>query len=325
MSAGRKILVTGGSGFVGTNLVDYFIREGKDVCNFDILPPRNSQHFPYWKTVDIRNKKELIDGVASFQPDIILHCAARTDLGEAQNLDGYSANIDGVCHLIDAIRIAGTVDRAIFFSSQLVCQLGYTPVGIEDYHPSTLYGQSKVLGEKSVRNADAFCPTWMIVRPTSLWGPWFDIPYKQLFNTIRRGFYVHPQGVHTLKQWGFIGNTVYQVQRLLDAPQRLVHGMTFYMADYEPVELRVFTDQIQVALGAHPIRSIPPNLLRGMGKIGDAMQRLGWRNPPLTSFRVYNIISDELQDVNPLQLVAGALPYTVDQGIQETANWLRSN
>jgi GlcNAc-P-P-Und epimerase len=320
-----KILITGGSGFVGTNLVDFFTRNGFEVRNLDINPPRKPDQSPFWKSVDIRNSKLLSDEIHSFKPNIVLHCAARTDLSEKRNLDGYSANFDGVCHLVDAIRNVGTVDQVIFFSSQLVCRIGYEPKDFEDYQPTTLYGRSKALGEKIVKIASDFGPTWTIVRPTSLWGPWFDVPYKSFFTTIRKGFYVHPKGIQTRKQWGFIGNTVFQVKKLLESPKHTVHKKIFYMADFEPIDLHTFADKVQNALSAPPIHDVPLSVLKTAAALGDLAKKCGWQNPPLTNFRLNNIVIDEIQDLEPLRQVIGDLPYSLDDGIKETANWIEEN
>jgi GlcNAc-P-P-Und epimerase len=317
-----KILITGGSGFVGTNLVDFFIINGLEVRNFDINPPRKSDQSPSWKSVDIRISKLLSDEIYSFKPNIVLHCAARTDLNEKNNLDEYSANFDGVCNLIEAIRRVGTVDRVIFFSSQLVCRIGYEPKDFDDYQPTTLYGRSKALGEKIVKIASDFGPIWTIVRPTSLWGPWFDVPYKSFFTTIRRGLYIHPKGIRTRKQWGYIGNTVHQIKRLLESPKQIVHRKIFYMADFEPVDLRIFADKVQVALGAPPIHDFPLGVLKTAATLGDITKMCGWQNPPLSNFRLNNILIDELQDLDPLRQVVGDLQYSLDDGIKETVEWM---
>ena len=49
----KKFLVTGGSGFIGTNLMDAFLSQGYQVVNLDSTKPAKSQHLPYWKQIDI--------------------------------------------------------------------------------------------------------------------------------------------------------------------------------------------------------------------------------------------------------------------------------
>ena len=129
---------------------------------------------------------------ASFRPELVIHLAAKTVLDERANLTHFAANIQGVQNMIDAIQSAGSVERTFFASSRLVCRLGYMPKGDIDYQPSTLYGLSKVRGEQLVRAAPSGLGTWTILRPTGIWGPWFGAPYRDFFNSIRHGRYVHP-------------------------------------------------------------------------------------------------------------------------------------
>jgi nucleoside-diphosphate-sugar epimerase len=182
-----------------------------------------------------------------------------------------------------------------------------------------------MLGERIVRTADEFGATWCIVRPTSIWGPWFDVPYKNFFTAIARNMYFHPSGVRTLKQWGFVLNSVYQGQKLLEAPQEVIQKKVFYLADFEPLELRKFADMVQQIFGSRPIRTMPINLLKLLARAGDLVKKLGWHNPPLTSFRLQNIVTDELCDTTGLQSIVGKLPYTVEQGIKITVDWMRNN
>ena len=180
-----KILITGGSGFIGTNLVERFIQNGYEVLNLDILPPRNKSHQPFWKKIDINEREDLANVVQEFRPKFILHFAARTDLRESESLAGYSENYIGVRNLIFAVKNISTVERIIFASSQLVCKIGYQPLNEDDYCPTTLYGTSKVIGEQIIRSVDEFGASWTIVRPTSIWGPWFGEPYRDFFDVIK--------------------------------------------------------------------------------------------------------------------------------------------
>jgi GlcNAc-P-P-Und epimerase len=228
-----------------------------------------------------------------------------------------------VQNVVDAIRLSQTVERAVFASSQLVCELGYVPAHETDYRPNTLYGQSKALGERIVRSADDIGASWTIVRPTSLWGPWFGAPYKDFFQAIAKGIYVHPSGASALKQWGFVGNAVFQVLKLLQAPANDIHGRTFYLADYEPLELKVFANQAQTALQSRPIRTVPRAMLKIAARAGDVAQGMGWKSVPLTSFRLRNVTTSEVQDLEPLASIVGPLPFTTEDGITMTVNWLR--
>lgn len=321
----QRVVVTGGSGFVGTNLVSFITNMGWEVINLDIVEPRNPAHNQYWEKVDLLDRKKLIEKTNEISPSIFLHFGARTDLDEKKDIFDYAINIEGVYNVIDAIRSTQTINRTIFASSQLVCMLGYQPLNTLDYRPNTSYGRSKVLFERIIRSVGDMNSIWTIVRPTSLWGPWFGIPFFQMFQLIRKNVYFHIKGENPKKQWGFIGNTVYQLWKIVQAPVVDVHTKTFYLADYSPVELREFADKVQERFGSKPIRQISSRLLKSFARAGDVAQKIGWATPPITSFRYQNMITPEIQDLCDLYEITGPLPYSVDEGIDETVEWMSTN
>ena len=211
---GRRLLVTGGSGFIGTNVVDAFLRDGHVVLNADTTPPRTAALLSTWHEVDILDPVALQNAFTSFRPDLVIHLAAKTVLNERTDLEHYAANIQGVQNVIEAVQASGGVERTFFASSRLVFRLGHIPKDDLDYNPSTLYGLSKVRGEQLVRAAGPSLGTWTIVRPTGIWGPWFGVPYRDFFRSIERGRYVHPRGRDARKSYGYVENTVHQLQRL---------------------------------------------------------------------------------------------------------------
>jgi nucleoside-diphosphate-sugar epimerase len=316
-----RILVTGGSGFIGTNLVEHFHHRGDTVLNLDISPPRNPLHQHFWRELSILDLGGLDTAVRAFDPDYIVHMAARTDLSGA-SVEDYRANTAGVSNLIEVSRGIAGLKRIVFASSMLVCKVGYRPRSPTDYCPTTAYGESKVRFEKII-SRDAGDLPWVIVRPTSIWGPWFDIPYKDFFTAVRRGLYVHPRGRRIRRSYGYVGNTVVQLARLLSVPLETVRSKTFYLADYEPIELKSWATTIQQAFGAPRVREVPLALLRCGAKLGDCLAACGYRSPPLTTFRLNNLLTDAVHDVKPLEDVCGPSPYTIEEGVARTADWMK--
>jgi nucleoside-diphosphate-sugar epimerase len=317
-----RVLVTGGSGFIGTNLVEQRLQAGDDVLNLDIAPPRNPAHRGVWRPLDILDGHALETALVAFAPEVVLHMAARTDL-HGKDLSAYAANTEGVANMLAALTVVPRPRRVVFASSMLVCRLGYRPLHDEDWCPSTVYGQSKVEGEKLVRQVPTATLPWVILRPTSIWGPWFATPYRDFFEAVDRGLYVHPRGRHIRRNYGFVLNAVHQIDRLIAEGGSLL-GRTAYLADYEPIELRSWADQIQAALGARPVREVPLPALRIAAKVGDALQALGMRRVPITSFRLANLLTDSLLDTSALQTVAPQLPYNMAQAVDITCRWMRA-
>lgn len=318
-----RVVITGGSGFIGTNVVEQSLSHNAAVLNLDIATPRNPTHRPHWRHVDILDGPSLKRQIIDWQPTHIVHLAARTDLDESAGLGGYAANIEGVANLIAAIDGLSGLERVIFASSMLVCRNGYVPKGDDDYCPVTLYGESKVIGEGMVRQATCLPCSSVLVRPTSIWGPWFDVPYKSFFLTINKGYYVHPGRDQINKATGFVGNATHQLLGLLTAPLNRVQGKTFYLQDYQSIAVRKWANAIQRELGAPSIRELPIVLLKGAAIAGDTLKKLGWQNPPLTTFRLRNMLTSSQFDMEELKEVVGTLPYSMEEGVNITVNWLR--
>jgi nucleoside-diphosphate-sugar epimerase len=246
---------------------------------------------------------------------------ARTDLA-GRAAEEYAANTTGVENMIAALEAVPAVGRVIFASSRMVCRIGYQPRHDSDYCPTTAYGESKVQMERIVRSR-ARQQVWTIVRPSSIWGPWFGVPYKDFFLAIAHGRYFHVGRRPIYKSFGYVGNTVYQLHKLLVAPATEVQRRTLYVADYPPLEVKHWAEGIRASLDAPPIRTLPYPVLRAAAMAGDVLRRAGWREVPLTRFRLDNLLTEMVYDLRPLEKIVGRLPNSLQQGTLETITWLR--
>lgn len=317
----EKILITGGSGFIGTNAVEYFSNKGFEVLNIDIKPPQNRNHLRYWIQCDILDLYKYREFVVKFSPDYFIHLAARTDLKETSNIKGYSANIDGVENTIEVSNSCNSLKRIIFASSRMVCSIDYVPKDEFDYCPPNLYGESKKLGENIIRKSNVNAQ-WIIVRPTSIWGPWFDVPYNIFFATIQKKLYFNPGNFNPFKSFGFVGNTVYQLYKIFQAHANLIDKRTYYLCDYPPLKLKNWAELIRKEMGLKPIFTCPYSLLKLAASIGDVLYKLRWYKVPIQSFRLNNLITNMVHDTKELEELCGDLPYSLEQGVKQTVMWL---
>ena len=315
-----RVFVTGGSGFIGTNLIESLLQDGWEVLGFDILRPQNTKHDRFFREGDIRNAAALTAVVKDYQPEFIVHLAARTDL-DGSCLADYDANTIGVQNLIGAIQAANTVERVIFASSRYVHRTEVFPLRDDDYSPFTPYGESKVQTEKIVRAGNLKSP-WALIRPTSIWGPWFRIPYRLFFDTVRRGVYVHPKGRRISKSYGYVGNVVYQIRQFLTVDASRIDKRTFYVSDDGNMDVLEFAQLIQEAFGAPRVRQVPMPVLQALAHAGDLLKRAGMSNPPLTTFRLNNMLTPMNYDISATRDVAGPAPYTLKEGVRATVDWI---
>ncbi len=110
----KKIIVTGGSGFIGSNLVNYLILKGYFIINLDKLTYssnnlknkiRNKSNYKLIK-LDINNKKKLISIISKYKPKAIFNLAAETHVD--RSIDGpkkfIQTNVNGTLNLLEALR-----------------------------------------------------------------------------------------------------------------------------------------------------------------------------------------------------------------------------
>jgi nucleoside-diphosphate-sugar epimerase len=318
----KKVLITGGSGFIGTNLVTRLLQQEYRIKNLDIAEPKEKGQLPSWLPVDILDYEALEKAVVDFAPDIIVHLAAVTDLNGKTDAY-YKVNTEGTANLIRVAAKVLTLRRVIFTSSMYVCQPGYIPRTFEDYKPHTLYGQSKVEGELLVKQTPSPHYTWLILRPTSIWGPWFGVPYIDFFRVVYQGQYYNFGNTCT-KTYGYVENAVYQVQKLMEATDAAVHSKTFYLGDNPPIPIAVWAEEISSAMGKGSIRRLPYPLIKAAALIGDVLNKLGIRFP-MTSFRLTNMQTDNVLPLDALYEVVGPVPVSRLVGVQNTLAWLRSH
>jgi GlcNAc-P-P-Und epimerase len=319
----KRVFVTGGSGFIGTNLIDSFLADGWEVLSFDREPVRDSRHSAFLRRGNLGDADALAALLRDFRPAYVVHLAARTDL-DGKTLADYDANITGVRNMIAAIRAAGTVERVVFASSRYVHRTEVFPAREDEYSPFTAYGESKVETERIVRSGALDVP-WALVRPTSIWGPWFRVPYRMFFDTVRKGVYVHPRGRRISKSYGYVGNVVHQIRQFLAVDAAKVNRRTLYVSDDRNMDVLEFAQIIQRAWGARPIRQVPLALMKSLALAGDALKALGMSNPPLTSFRLSNLLTPMNYDMSATIAVAGPSPFSLEQGVQRTVEWIRQH
>ncbi|MDI6825939.1 MAG: GDP-mannose 4,6-dehydratase [Candidatus Aenigmarchaeota archaeon] len=201
-----RILITGGAGFVGCNLADYFLKKGHDVTVFDNLFRKNVEKNIGWlkqkhkkglTTVkgDIRDFERLLVNVKDV--DTMFHCAAQTAVTTSVKnpVEDFEINALGTFNVLEAARQSNTDPIVIFCSTNKVYGNNVNKIplvekktryefadpkykdGIPEDFPTdadehTPYGCSKYTGDLYMRDFhDIFGLRTVVLRLSCVYGP----------------------------------------------------------------------------------------------------------------------------------------------------------
>jgi nucleoside-diphosphate-sugar epimerase len=248
----------------------------------------------------------------------MLHLAARKDT-DSDALSGYDVNTIGTMNALHAASMSQTFERFVFTSSQFVVRPGVVPRSELHFDPDTAYGYSKVVGELLTRSSRPES-SWVIVRPTNVWGPWHPRYADEFWRVLERGLYVHPSK-ETRRTYGYVSNVVEQMWATLALPSARVAGRVFYLGD-PPIRLIEWTDAFSRELLGRPVRTVPAGIVRALALAGDAGKKLGLR-VPLTSSRFRSMTEDYITPTEESIRALGTSSVSLDDGVRETVDWLR--
>jgi nucleoside-diphosphate-sugar epimerase len=315
-----KILITGGSGFIGTNLVSKLASlKAFEILNIDVKKPIESQ-LTYWRFCDILNPQSVSDAFNFFKPDSVIHLAARTDTDPKNTLNDYRVNTEGTDNVINAIKQCDSIKRVIITSTQFVHQYKGLPKNDEDYAPHTVYGESKVIMERATRSANLTC-TWTIIRPTNIWGPWHLRYPHEFWKVLSMGLYFHPGKKPVLRSYGYVGNVVFQIISILQSSVEKVNCKVYYVGD-PPIDLYDWVNGFSIKQTGKKVKIIPRKFVRSIALMGDLLALLRIKFP-LTSSRYKSMTSNNISPIENTISAFGVPPFSLEQGIEESVNWMR--
>jgi len=155
-----RSLVTGGAGFIGSNLVDALLARGDEVTVADDLSTGRRANLDgalaagaELVELDIRDREALARLAAERRPETVFHLAAQIDVRKSLEDPAFDAaiNIGGTANLLDAARAAGT-GRVVFISTggAIYGEGEEQPLPLSEeapIAPLAAYGQSKYAAE----------------------------------------------------------------------------------------------------------------------------------------------------------------------------------
>ncbi|HUB55588.1 MAG TPA: NAD-dependent epimerase/dehydratase family protein [Mycobacterium sp.] len=335
-----RILVTGGSGFVGANLVTTLLDRGYQVRSFDRAPsPLPDQPGLEVLQGDICDRDTVAAAVDSI--DTIFHTAALIELlGGASVTEEYrqrsfAVNVEGTKNLVHAAQATG-VQRFVYTASNSVVMGGKPISGGDETLPYTdrfndLYTETKVVAERFVLSQNGVDGLLTCsIRPSGIWGRGDQTMFRKLFESVvaghvkvlvgRKNARLDNSYVHNL-----IHGFVLAAENLV--PGGKAPGQAYFINDGEPINMFEFARPIVAECGVRwPRARVSGRLVRDLMSIWQRLHfRLGLPQPPLEPLAVERLYLDNYFSVakaerdlgyRPLfttkQAMADCLPYYID-------------
>jgi dTDP-glucose 4,6-dehydratase len=294
----KRVLVTGGAGFISSNVIRYLLRATEyDVVSLDALTYAGnvenladvmSHERLSFVHGDIRNAELVAEIVA--EVDVIVNAAAESHV-EKSILEGASefvtTNVEGTQILLDAIR-AHPVDRLVLISSSEVYGTAESDPMDEEHplNPRSPYAATKAGAD---RLAYSYFVTYglpiVILRPFNNYGPrqhWEKVVPRFVTSALSdEPLTVHGNG-HASRDWLYVDDDAEAIVAAIEADLDAVAGEVVNVATGLDVSVSDIADLVLDMLGkprslkAH-VEERPGQVDRHIGSTEKADRLLGWR------------------------------------------------
>ena len=318
-----RVLVTGGSGFVGANLVTELLDRGFQVRSFDRAPSPMPAH-PRLEVVegDICDPETVAAAVAGI--DTVFHTAAIIDLmGGASVTEEYrrrsfAVNVTGTENLVHAAQAAGA-KRFVYTASNSVVMGGQRIAAGDETLPYTerfndLYTETKVIAERFVLSQNGVGGLLTCsIRPSGIWGRGDQTMFRKVFESVLAGHVKVLVGNKNVK----LDNTYVHnlIHGFILAAEHLVPGGTapgqaYFINDNEPVNMFEFSRPVVEACGQPwPTFRVPGRLVWFAMTIWQWFHfRFGVRKPLLEPLSVERLYLDNYFSIAKAQRDLGYQP-----------------
>ncbi len=307
-----NVLVTGGSGFFGTNLVSDLLKDGHSVSIYD---KAKSETYPDLCTVaDVRDKERLREALQGIEA--IYHLAAehRDDVRPCSLY--YDVNVGGAKNLVYAAEKNNT-EKIIFTSSVAIYGLNAGEADEESpIKPFNDYSKSKYQSEQVlndwVKGGDSRC--LVIVRPVVIIGENNRGNVYELLSQIASGRFVIVGSGKNEKSMGYVLNlTSFLTEILEGGPGRHVYNY----ADKPDMTMEELVGFASEALGNGPgIKwRIPYTIGLLSGYAFDLLARITGKTYPISSIRIKKFAADTKVSAKRIQETGFSAPYSLAEGL----------
>jgi nucleoside-diphosphate-sugar epimerase len=252
LNTDKKVLITGVTGFLGSNLAIKLLELGYSVFGIgrNTLKGQELQNKGIkFKAVDISDKNALIE--VSKEIDYIVHCAAKSSLWGKWE-DFYNTNVIGTKNIIEVCKI-NNIKRLIHISSPSIYFNFRDKLNIKenDELPDkkvNFYAETKYLAELEIDKANNAGLNTITLRPRAIWGNGDTSIFPRLIKANNKRFIPKTRNKGLYIDITHVDNVVESIILALNAPNNC-NGEKYNITNDEPVELYSFIQKLIEELG----------------------------------------------------------------------------
>jgi nucleoside-diphosphate-sugar epimerase len=310
-----KILVIGGSGFIGTRLVEKLLTDGHKVVIFDKAP---SKRFPELVICDnVCNKKALLNAAKDI--NVIYHLAAehRDDVKPLSLY--YDVNVGGAENVVKAAE-ANHINRIVFTSTVALYGLSKGCSHESDPpEPFNDYGKSKYQAEQVFKHwADKNSERSLtIIRPVVVFGEDNKGNVYNLLYQMAQGHFLMVGNGQNKKAMAYVGNISAFLASLVDGHKGI---SIFNYADNPNLTTQQLVSIARTALNKRPVMKL--NIPYSIGIIAgygfDVLALLLRKSLPISSIRIKKFCSETIVNTERLQASGFQPPYSLEESLKRT-------
>lgn len=326
-----RVLVTGGTGFLGRQLVERLLAQGRDVTVLGRTPDpelaKRGATFVPCALEDAAGVERACVGMGT-----VFHVAARVGVWGRYE-DFFRTNVLGTRAILAGCRKGG-VRRLVYTSTPSVVYNGKSLAGADETLPLTTdcpspYPLTKALAEREVLAAHGDTLKTVALRPHLIWGVGDPHLVPRVLARAQAGRLRIVGDGRNRVDMVHVSNAVHAhllAEQAVDGP---AGGRAYFITNGEPVELWRWINDLLVALGEKPVTGrIGLPAARAVGAVCETVWRIfGLRGePPMTRFVAAELAKDHWFSLAAAQRDLGYRPkVTMQQGTDElVAALLRS-
>ncbi|OAI02374.1 NAD-dependent dehydratase [Methylomonas methanica] len=274
-----RALVTGASGFIGSQLCQALMNQG-----YAVRTCSRAGHGPDNIAFDFAKPgacpAELCSGI-----DVVFHLAGKAHALAENRQDAAEyreVNTEGTRKLLEAAQQAGVKSFVFFSSVKAVGDSSSQPMDETLNEPaSDPYGLSKYDAEQLVLHG-GYTPHPVVLRLSMVYGDTGKGNLPRMIKAVRRGIF--PPLAESGNQRSMVHVEDVIASALLAAEKPEAAGQIYIVTDQQSYSTRQIYDAIRAALGKSPVAwSVPMPLLASLASLGDGFGRLTGRRFPIDS------------------------------------------